>query len=397
MNARASHEHGTANSRLVSVSKRLVLVLAPVLVMGLIVIGYESRTKRYTLHGQVLNTNAANNEITVKHDDIPGFMPAMTMPYKVKDPVFVKSLKPGDMIVAELVTTSKGSDYWLEDIRVTDERQGRSVPIAAPPHFLSPGERVPDLVLTNQDGKAFRLDDFEGRAVLVTFIYTRCPMPNFCPRLSSQFARIHEDLAKTPDDYQRTHLLTVSFDPKYDTAPVLRKYGLAYLDNDPSGFSHWDFASTTADDLRNLAQAFGLEYFEEDNQITHTMNIALIKPDGTIAKYWSTDWTADELEDALRQAAHSASASLPEASERRYRLDGVVLSINPKLAELTVRHKDIPGYMAAMTMPYRVQKPQVLGALARGDRIQADVVVQGDSAHLENVTVTGHVAEKGSQ
>jgi protein SCO1/2 len=171
--------------------------------------------------------------------------------------------------------------------------------------MLKPGERVPDLELINQDGKPFRLSDFKGKAILMTFIYTRCPLPEFCPRLSSQFARIQDDLAKTPDDYARTHLLTVSFDPGYDTPAVLRKYGMAYLRDDASGFSHWDFASAPSDKLRDLANAFGLYYNEEDNQISHTMNIILIAPDGTVARYWTADWTAPELEAELRQAAHN--------------------------------------------------------------------------------------------
>jgi len=151
----------------------------------------------------------------------------------------------------------------------------------------------------------------------VTFIYTRCPLPNFCPRLSSQFAKIHDDLAKTPDDYRKTHLLTITFDPKYDTAPVLRKYGLAYLDEDPSGFGYWDFAFTTPVELRKLADAFGLVYIEQDNQISHTMNIVLIAPDGTVAKYWSQDWTTAELEDALRRQAGTAAAVPARASGGR--------------------------------------------------------------------------------
>ncbi|MGA8539898.1 MAG: SCO family protein, partial [Terriglobales bacterium] len=132
------------------------------------------------------------------------------------------------------------------------------------------------------------------------------PMPNFCPRLSSQFAHIHNDLKKDPADYPKTHLLTISFDPKYDTPAVLRKYGLAYLDGDASGFSHWDFASTNPTDLRQLAKAFGLEYEEEDNQISHTMSIALIAPDGKVAKFWSNDWTETELMASLQHAAQAA-------------------------------------------------------------------------------------------
>lgn len=393
MNSRASHKGGGS---IVSppVFKSLVFAFFVIIVVvGLMIAGRESKTKRYVLHGQVLSTNAADNEITVKHDDIPGFMPAMTMPYKVKGPGVLQGLEPGDRIAADLITANKGNDYWLEDIRITDESQRKDAPVAAQPHFLSPGERVPSLPLINQDGKTFHLNDFRGKAVLVTFIYTRCPMPTFCPRLSSQFAKIHDDLVKTPADYDKTHLLTISFDPKYDTAPVLRKYGLAYLD-DPSGFSHWDFASTTPGDLRKLAQAFGLQYFEEDNQITHTMNIVLIKPDGTVAKYWSTEWTASELEDALRQAARTAPPAPKKGNQKRYQLDGVVVSVDSKSDELTVGHRGIPGYMAAMTMPYRVEEPQVLDTLSRGDHIHADLVVEGERSHLENIVITGHAAGK---
>ena len=129
-------------------------------------------------------------------------------------------------------------------------------------------------------------------------------MPTFCPRLSSQFAKIHNELKKYPEDYSKTHLLTISFDPKYDTPAVLRKYGLAYLEGDAAGFSHWDFAGTKEADMRQLAQAFGLEYQEQDSQISHTMNIGLIAPDGTLVKSWSTEWTWNELLVALRQADH---------------------------------------------------------------------------------------------
>ncbi|MGH9641771.1 MAG: SCO family protein, partial [Terriglobales bacterium] len=172
--------------------------------------------------------------------------------------------------------------------------------------MLMPGERVPNVVLVNQDGRKIRLSDFTGKAVLVTFIYTRCPMPDFCPRLSAEFARIQNELKKNPEDYNKTHLVTISFDPKYDTPPVLRKYALGYLDGDKSGFAHWDFASTNQADLHRLAEAFGLEYGPGDEgTITHTMVVALISPDGTLSKYWSTDWTWNELVEDMQHAIHS--------------------------------------------------------------------------------------------
>lgn len=268
-----------------------------------------NRTKRYSLQGEVVEKNAATSEITVNHGDIPGFMPAMAMPYRVKDPAMIQELQPGDKITADVVVGKDPSNYWLENVRITDKSgRSRSKPAAAPT-MLMPGERAPDFTLVNQDGHTIHLADFAGKAVLVTFIYTRCPMPNFCPRLSSQFARIHNELKKNPEDYNKTHLLTISFDPKYDTPAVLRKYGLAYLDGDASGFSHWDFATTDPADLRHLAQAFGLQYDEEDNQITHNMSIVLIKPDGRVAKFWATDWTWAELMESLQNAAHASGQS----------------------------------------------------------------------------------------
>ena len=219
-------------------------------------------------------------------------------------------MEPGDDIAADVVTANNGNAYWLENVRITDE-SGRKTVKPGTVHRLDIGDHVPDLTLVNQDGKSFRLGDFKGKAVLITFIYTRCPVPTFCPRLSSQFAKIQGDLAKTPNDFAKTHLVTISFDPKYDTPPTLRKYGLAYLDNDPAGFSNWDFASTNPGDLRKIADAFGLEYFEEDNQISHSMVIVLISPEGAVAKYWSTEWTTAELEDALRQQAKIATSPRP--------------------------------------------------------------------------------------
>jgi protein SCO1/2 len=262
-------------------------------------------TREFTLHGQVVQSDPSQKTIVVKHGDIPGFMPGMTMAYKVKQSFEAEGLKPGDVIDANVFVLRDGSDFWLQGVRITGRASASNASGSTAVHMLQPGEQVPDLELINQDGKTFRLSDFRGKAVLMTFIYTRCPLPEFCPRLSSQFARIQDDLAKTPDDYARTHLVSVSFDPQYDTPAVLRKYGLAYLRDDASGFGHWDFASAPSDKLRDLANAFGLYYNEEDNQISHTMNIVLIAPDGKVVKYWSADWTAAELETALRQAAHS--------------------------------------------------------------------------------------------
>jgi protein SCO1 len=133
-----------------------------------------------------------------------------------------------------------------------------SVPAATTPHEPLPGEAVPDVPLINQDGKTLHLGQFKGKAVLLTFIYTRCPFPTFCPLVSSEFAAIENDLAENPADYDRAHLVSISLDPDYDLARVLRKYGLGDLQDDDSRFAHWD------------------------NQISHSMNTILLAPDGTV-------------------------------------------------------------------------------------------------------------------
>jgi protein SCO1/2 len=258
------------------------------------------------MQGEVIAKDATTSEITVKHGDIPGFMEAMTMPYRVKDSAIFRELQPGDKIAAEVVVGRESGDYWLEGVRITDKSRRGEAKSPTSSRMLMPGERVPDVTLINQDGRSIHLSDFAGKALLVTFIYTRCPMPDFCPRLSSQFAKIQNELRKNPADYGRTHLLTITFDPKYDKPAVLREYGLAYLNGDASGFSHWDFASTSSSDLARVAEAFGLQYEEQENQILHSMSIVLIAADGTVAKFWSADWTVAELVDSLRHATDAA-------------------------------------------------------------------------------------------
>ena len=266
--------------------------------------GCQSSAKHYKLTGQVLAKNEAAAQASIDNDNIPGFMPAMTMNYPVKDPQGLQQVQPGDRITADVVVQNGGSNFWLEHVTITDESARGSIAVATKPHELLSGEKVPDVPMVNQDGKTLHLADFKGKAVLLTFIYTRCPLPTFCPLISSEFAAIHNDLAQTPAIYHKTHLLSVSLDPNYDTAPVLRKYGLAYLKDDASGFQQWDFVSTNPADLQKLASAFGLEYYEQNNQISHGMSTILLAPDGTIRQIWpGNEWKTSEVLAALKAAA----------------------------------------------------------------------------------------------
>ena len=263
--------------------------------------------KKYVLEGSILRKNPASQQITVHHHDIPGFMPAMTMDFRIEDSAAYREVQPGDKIKADLFVKSQGpnEDYWLANIEITDRSQ-RGLVVEGPPHMLSQGEPVPDVPLVNQDGKTIQLSQFKGQALLVTFIYTRCPLPTFCPRITSQFAAIHDVLKKDPKMSGKAHLVSISFDTEYDKPDVLRKYGLAYM-NDPAGFSVWDFATPSAEDLKKLAFAFGLQYFPEGNQIAHSVATFLITPNGTLAKVWpDNEWKTSEVLQALQSEAQSA-------------------------------------------------------------------------------------------
>jgi len=266
--------------------------LLPLLFFALIVAGCTKQI-RHPLRGQVLEVHAESAQIIVQHEEIPGFMAAMTMPYVVKDPSNFPRLKPGDLINAQVV--GSGDKFWLESVSVTGHAEAEKPLREPPPPVIKVGDVFPDFEFTNQDGKVGRLSDLKGKAVLLTFIYTRCPMPNFCPRLSSAFAKLQ---AK---QIQGSHFVSVSMDPKYDSSSVLRKYGLAYMNGKAEGFANWDFVFTK--DLRKVAGAMDLEYEEDSGQIGHTMVIALIGKNGKLAKDWGSQWNLEELEQALASEA----------------------------------------------------------------------------------------------
>jgi protein SCO1 len=260
----------------------------------------SSAPKHYALRGYVLDKDE-QSRVTVSHEEISGLMPAMTMPYQVKDPAAFKNVWPGDRITADLVVDAKKKD-WLERVVVTDSSGRDSLPSVTADE-LEAGTAIPDVRLINQEGKTIHLSDFKGKAVLLTFIYTRCPFPDFCPLLSHEFAALDRELKKTPGDYARTHLVSISLDPAFDKPPVLRKYGLVYV-QDPAGFKHWDFVATSPEDLKALAAAFNLTYFEKDNQITHGLRTVLLGTDGTVQEVWSGNaWRKQEIVDSMREAA----------------------------------------------------------------------------------------------
>ena len=254
--------------------------------------------KVYKLRGKVVRTDSAKGEATLNHDAIPGFMEAMTMPYKLKDTSILSELHPGDVITADLlVSRDPNADVLLDHIVVV--AQGK--PDYRPPvsyHVPNPGDAVPDFKLRNQDGRLIRLAQFKGKALLITFIYTRCPLPDFCPRVTWNFSQVNKQLAANPALYGKTHLLCVSFDPDHDTPDRLKAYGAQYLGNDAKdAFTHWDFAVPEKPVLLEMAKFFdvGITDGPEDT-INHTLSTTLIGQDGKVVKFYpGNEWTVDQL------------------------------------------------------------------------------------------------------
>jgi protein SCO1/2 len=258
--------------------------------------------KRYDLKGTVVSVDKANQTATIAHEEVKDFMEGMTMPFKLKDPWPLDVMKPGDQVQATLVVTDGSA--WLEDVFVVQRSKGTQTDGAMPESssLPQPGETLPDFRLVNQDGKAIRLADYKGRALLLTFIYTRCPVPDYCALMSSNFAEIEKELKKDSALYRKTHLLSISFDPAYDTPKVLRSYGAAQTGNyDKETFAHWEFVTGDAEEVKKLAQFFGLTYVPEKDQIVHSLQTALIAPDGKIAKLYSgNEWKPSDVVTDIR-------------------------------------------------------------------------------------------------
>jgi protein SCO1 len=262
--------------------------------------------KIYKLRGKVVSTNAATGEVTLDHEAIPGFMDAMTMPYKLKDASIVSELHPGDVITADLlVSQNADADALLDHLVVVAQGEPDYKP-AVIYHVPAPGDQVPDFALRNQDGRMIHLDQFHGKALLITFIYTRCPLPDFCPRVTHHFAAIEKQLAGDPPLEARTHLLSVSFDPEHDTPERLRAYGAQYIGSDTKGaFAHWDFAVPQKPILLEMAKYFdlGMTAGPEDS-ITHTLSTTLIGRDGKVVRFYpGNEWTPEEVMADVKRAA----------------------------------------------------------------------------------------------
>ena len=235
---------------------------------------------------------------TIAHEDIPGYMPAMTMPFKIKNDADLEMVKPGDQVTGTLVIDDLSS--WVEIAAIIEGGPPVSETVDVPGE-PKPGIEVPDFGLVNQDGKRIHLAQYRGKTLLLTFVYTRCPQPDQCTLMSNNFAVIDRELLKQPELYQKTHLLSISFDPDYDTPKVLRSYGASHTERySEESFQHWEFATGSSDEVKGVAQFFGMRYYHDtesgQDQVIHSLRTAVINPEGKLVKlYRGNEWKPEEV------------------------------------------------------------------------------------------------------
>jgi protein SCO1 len=263
--------------------------------------------RRYPLQGQVQSIDAPRKLVILKHEEIKGFMPAMTMPYEVEDPKVLETLAPGDLIDCTLVVFSAGA-------RVTNVRKVGTAPLEKPPaetampsassgfELIKIGEPVPDASFVDQNGRTRRFSGFKGSPLVMTFIYTKCPLPTFCPLMDRHFATLQKTLKEDPA-LKPVHLVTVSFDPAVDTPPVLKQHAKTL----GADLARWTFLTGDRDDVDQFAARFGVSVsraMNDPRDITHNLRTVIIRADGTLAKvYTGNDWSPDQVLADLRGLA----------------------------------------------------------------------------------------------
>ncbi len=257
----------------------------------------ERRT--FTLQGQVQSLDTPRKLVIVKHEEIKGFMPAMTMPYEVEDVGALGNLSPGDLINASLVVFSNGA-------HLTNIKKVGTAPLEKPPadvpnptassgfELLRPGEAVPDGKFIDQDGRKQNFSAFKGSPVAMTFIYTRCPLPTFCPLMDRHFVALQKAL-KADAALKAVRLVTISFDPETDTPAVLKEHAKG-LGADPT---RWTFLTGDRDDVDQFSARFGVSVgraLTDARDITHNLRTVIIGADGKLAKvYTGNDWTPEQV------------------------------------------------------------------------------------------------------
>ncbi|MFM7593308.1 MAG: SCO family protein [Isosphaeraceae bacterium] len=266
----------------------------------------QAVVKTYKLKGIVRKIEKESGQVMIRHEEIPGYMKAMTMPFDLKGQEVLGELFPGDEVEGELVV--KADDIELKGLVITNPAPPASikfgpngVEVQAKPVTLIAGEMVPEFKFMLQDGKPAKLGDYRGKLVVLTFIYTRCPLPNFCPMMDRKFGELAARLAATGKG-EAVRMLSISFDPEHDTPEALAKHAAAKGAKMPL----WAFGVATHEELGKFGPLLGLTYGPGEKEVIHNLVTAVIGPDGTLLRLDQGSaggaWTVDDMNASLIKA-----------------------------------------------------------------------------------------------
>ena len=262
----------------------------------------DEKADHYDTRGVVRGFSPDRSTIEIQHENIPGYMPSMTMPFVARDPKQIADLKTGDAISFRMVVTPK--DFWIENVKkirredVNVAEPKRTAPVPAERNArLKEGDAMPPFSLTNQNGERISLDTFRGQPFVLTFVFTRCPVPNFCPRMSNNFEELQAAIKSGTSTLANTRLLSITLDPEYDTPKVLSDYA-AFHHADPK---IWTFVTGDEKEIDSLTSAFSVYRQNEGGTISHGLASALINRDGVIERIWRGNaWTPAEVTAAIQ-------------------------------------------------------------------------------------------------
>ncbi len=253
----------------------------------------DPASRQYEVHGQILRIDTEREELLVDHDDIEGFMPAMVMPYKVQDVGLLDGKEPGDLVTATLVVEEVGA--YLSTLTITGHapiRTAAAGPVITSTDLLDNGDEVPETALIDQQGTLMSIASLRGHRVALTFTYTRCPLPDFCPLMDQRFAALQQEIMQS-SELADVRLISVTLDPEFDTSDVLHAHAAA-LDADPE---LWHFVTGVPDDVLGFANRFGIVTEPGTSDIlVHNLRTAVIDPEGRfVTAYSGNMWTLAEL------------------------------------------------------------------------------------------------------
>jgi len=253
----------------------------------------KTNDKRFTVLGYIESIEEGGSHLIIDHEEMPGYMPAMIMPFNVKNLSEVSELKPGDQIRFTYIAEATRS--WIENIDKTGLHRTPKIEqdAQANPSLLKPNDTLPDYAFIDENGKEVSLSDYRGQPVALTFIFTRCPVPEYCPAMMRNFGKVDEILRNKPNAPDSWKLLTISFDPEYDTPEKLKKYADAF------GRKSENWTLLTSKDLtpvEGIAKNVGLKFGKKDGSYLHNLRTVVLNPDGIITKIFTNEsWSPEEL------------------------------------------------------------------------------------------------------